>query len=162
MQYIILLCHDTGIPNMAKHSYCQVLKAELWGFAERHVEQCVEGVHSWGWFLLHLEGASWRVFASPMQSPQGNCISLPLEVGDDTCPLSLQVSHLSHLIFLTVSVYKTEHSHSYDCFVSEKRVCTFAPVLVFSASEVARRTTSGWMSFFRVVRRSKCHSSGFE
>lgn len=153
MQYIILLCHDTGIPNMAKHSYCQVLKAELWGFAERHVDQCVKAVA----LLRLLPTASWRVFASPMWSPQGDCIGLPLEVGDDACPVSLQLSHLSHLIFLTVWVYKTEHSHSYDCFVSEKYVCTFAPVLVFSASEVARRTTSEWMPFFRVVRGSKCH-----
>lgn len=102
------------------------------------------------------------MFAIRMRSPQGDCIGLPLEVGDDACPLSLQVSHLPRLIFLTVSVYKTEHSHSYDCFVSEKCVCTFALVLVFSASEVARGTTSGWMSFFGVVRGSKCHLGGFE
>lgn len=31
MQYIILLCHDTGIPNMAKHSYCHVLKRSCEG-----------------------------------------------------------------------------------------------------------------------------------
>lgn len=115
MQHITLICHDTGIPNMAKNSYWSIKGGPVRVWRETCGTVCVKGVA----LLRLVPTESWRVFASPVQT-SGWLHRPPSGGWRQGLPLRLQVSHLPCLTLLIVSVYKVEHSHSYGCFVSEE------------------------------------------
>lgn len=50
------------------------------------------------------------MFTSPMQSPRGGCLGLPLGVEGHAYPREATASHLSCPIFLAVLVSKTERT----------------------------------------------------